>query len=81
MKGGEKMTRTYGTRVDLSSRWILSGSHQFGAVMDMLRYAGLLHSNIKGFPKIIEYDQDSEAARVQTIARWRSFGITAIPID
>ncbi len=45
-----------------------------GPILDMLRYAGLLRSNVPGFPKIVEYESkwpDSE------IERWKSYGFKA----
>lgn len=47
--------------------------HSFGGVMDMLRYCGLLHSNTKGFPYVIEYDTN-RLHLDNEIARWASFG-------
>ena len=44
------------------------------ATLDMLRYAGLLESNIKGFPDIIEYMSPAGGSE---IPRWISFGAEA----
>ena len=43
-------------------------------ILDMLRYAGLLESNVKGFPDTIEYISPSGGYEVP---RWRSFGVKA----
>ena len=44
------------------------------SVLDMLRYAGLLESNVKGFPDTIEYISPSGGYE---IPRWKSFGAEA----
>ena len=44
------------------------------SVLDMLRYAGLLESNIQGFPNTIEYMSPAGGSE---IPRWRSFGAEA----
>ena len=44
------------------------------SVLDMLRYAGLLESNIKGFPNIIEYMSPAGGSE---IPRWINFGAKA----
>lgn len=41
-------------------------------VLDMLRYSGLLESNVPDFPKVIEYEVPHEPSGI--ISRWASFG-------
>lgn len=54
------------------------GEEEFRAVLEMLRFAGLLRSNVKGFPGIIEYDAiPGQVAGKNDVARWASFGYKA----
>lgn len=45
------------------------------ALLDMFRYAGLLQSNVWGFPDVIEYEV--EHPPTEEIERWKSFGFSA----
>jgi hypothetical protein len=54
--------------------------HNFSGLMDMLRYAGLLHSNTPGFPDVIEYDT-TRPHLANEIARWASFGYKAEVVE
>lgn len=65
-------------RVDLSPEWYGEDRGRLEAlkvVLDMLRYSGLLESNVQGFPRLFEYEVDGDCNGI--IARWRSFGIQA----
>ena len=49
---------------------------KFKGILDMLRFSGVLRSNVKDFPKIIEYvDTNSDGSN--DVARWASFGYKA----
>jgi len=56
------------TRVEIPEHMTLN------EVLDMLRYAGLLRSNVKGFPRVIEYETPISGL---ALTRWGSFGATA----
>lgn len=44
-------------------------------VLDMLRYSGLLESNVPEFPQVIEYEVPHDPKGI--IDRWASFGFRA----
>lgn|GEM_PF-4975972 len=48
-------------------------------LLDMLRHAGVLESNVKGFPRVIEYTVPYDPKG--QIRRWASFGFEAEDIS
>lgn len=70
--------------VDLSPVFNLANSRQkIVALLDMLRFAGLLQSNVTGFPDVIRYivNHSEHYANISDVRRWASFGFFAKIVD
>jgi len=70
------MKTYYIVRVDITSAFKgFPGEENFKGILDMLRFAGVLKSNVKDFPHVIEYEATGDGT--QDVQRWASFGFKA----